>query len=65
MTLTTLIKECTNGGCAVTTVLRDDEDKVVAEKTEEFSNREVALDVVQGLRDWARARGIGIGITDV
>jgi len=64
MTLYTLINDKADGdGCTVTTILQDDEEKVLARKTEEFTCRQAALEVVQGLRDWARARGIAIGIS--
>ena len=62
MKLHTLIKEGPNGCCAVTTTLRDDSGQVVAEKTEQFTCRAVAINVVTGLRGWAKERGIAIGV---
>jgi len=65
MTLSTLINEEEDGTSSVTTILKDATGNLLAEKTEQFTCREVAINVVAGLRDWAREKGIGIGITDV
>ncbi len=64
MTLTTQIDDHRDGTATLTTVLLDDEDEV-ARKAQVFSSREPALAVVNGLRQWAKERGITLGVADV
>jgi len=60
MQLATLINVGSDDSFSVTVVLRDDCGEVITKRSSSVSTREDAIEVVAGLRRWARERGVTV-----